>query len=343
MGESKVKTSNGAEVELEKAIAFIRARDLALAVAKEHKSPEAMKLYKSLREQLSKSDVFMEHARAWLDESGLMDDDEEDGIYDGMLGRAVLKMCEGFAAEGHSGFSASIARMAFNAICDEFEGRRTITMEKRAFEKYIIPAYQQYKSDLQQEGLQERLNSAAELVELYEEIQRWEYGWDLSDFEAALPAVMGFAKRIEESPSEPLDKASQLIDKAMGKHVSLHKSDTEERIAYGEVLVPDEYDSQEDIYTVEDVRLAAHRFLELYKGRTGLQHREIGINDRVKVLESYLAPVDFELEGRQIKKGTWLMCVRVLDDTLWEAVKNGDITGFSIGGDGVRTPVSNVA
>jgi DNA adenine methylase len=39
-----------------------------------------------------------------------------------------------------------------------------------------------------------------------------------------------------------------------------------------------------------------------------------------------------------VSKGTWLMAVRVLDDGLWEQVKTGGITGFSIGGSAVRTP-----
>jgi DNA adenine methylase len=62
------------------------------------------------------------------------------------------------------------------------------------------------------------------------------------------------------------------------------------------------------------------------------------INDKVKLLESYLAPADFELNGQQVKQGTWMMAVKVLDDALWQAVKSGELTGFSIGGSAVRRP-----
>jgi DNA adenine methylase len=60
------------------------------------------------------------------------------------------------------------------------------------------------------------------------------------------------------------------------------------------------------------------------------------VNGRVKILESYLAPAPFALDGMQIRKGTWLLAVRVLDDELWAQIKTGDLTGFSIGGSAAR-------
>jgi hypothetical protein len=38
------------------------------------------------------------------------------------------------------------------------------------------------------------------------------------------------------------------------------------------------------------------------------------------------------LNGDTIKAGSWVMSVRVLDDTVWQEVLDGGITGFSIGG-----------
>ena len=58
----------------------------------------------------------------------------------------------------------------------------------------------------------------------------------------------------------------------------------------------------------------------------------------VKVLESYLAPTDFTIGELAVRKGTWLLAVRVLSDELWERVKTGDLTGFSIGGSARRVP-----
>lgn len=53
------------------------------------------------------------HAKEELTRAGLF---SEDSDYGGMLGRAILKMVEVFASEGHSGMSANIALAAFNRV-----------------------------------------------------------------------------------------------------------------------------------------------------------------------------------------------------------------------------------
>ena len=71
------------------------------------------------------------------------------------------------------------------------------------------------------------------------------------------------------------------------------------------------------LYSPDEIRQAAHRFMEEFGG-IGLMHR-LAVNDQVKVLESYVAPVDFEVAGVPVKKGTWLLGVRVLSDELWDS------------------------
>ena len=58
------------------------------------------------------------------------------------------------------------------------------------------------------------------------------------------------------------------------------------------------------------------------------------------MVESYLAPADIELGGQVIRQGTWIMGVKVLDDSMWQAVKDGEYTGFSIGGRGERKEIT---
>jgi DNA adenine methylase len=94
-------------------------------------------------------------------------------------------------------------------------------------------------------------------------------------------------------------------------------------------------DVQQDIYSAAEVRDAAHRFMEEYRN-LGLMHREI-LGEQVKILESYLAPAEFEADGTRIKNGTWLLAVRVLDDELWKQVKAVDVTGSSIEGSALRS------
>ena len=67
-------------------------------------------------------------------------------------------------------------------------------------------------------------------------------------------------------------------------------------------------------------------------------NRVVRANGQVKVLESYLAPTDFTIGELAVRKGTWLLAVRVLSDELWERVKSGDLTRFSIGGSARRGP-----
>ena len=110
----------------------------------------------------------------------------------------------------------------------------------------------------------------------------------------------------------------------------------DERFVLGVVLEPDVVDAQGDVYSVDEVREAAHRFMEKFGG-LGLMHR-FRVNDQVKVLESYLAPADFRIGETQVRKGTWLLAVRILSDELWDQVKEGGLTGFSIGGSARRVP-----
>jgi DNA adenine methylase len=104
----------------------------------------------------------------------------------------------------------------------------------------------------------------------------------------------------------------------------------DERYVLGIVLEPETVDAQADIYSADEIRKAAHRFLEEFGG-LGLMHK-LRVNDKVKVVESYLAPVDLPIGELIVKQGTWMLGVHVLDDALWSAIKAGQLTGFSIGG-----------
>lgn len=120
--------------------------------------------------------------------------------------------------------------------------------------------------------------------------------------------------------------------------VILDKKDDEkdEQIVYGIVLEPDTVDAQQDIYSAEEVRTAAHKYMADFQN-AGLMHQKT-INDKAKVIESYLAPCDFTLGGQKVIKGTWVMAMQILDAKLWQEAKSGGLTGFSIGGSAQRTP-----
>jgi DNA adenine methylase len=110
----------------------------------------------------------------------------------------------------------------------------------------------------------------------------------------------------------------------------------DERFVLGIVLEPEQVDAQKDIYSAAEIRSAAHRFMEEFQD-VGLMHK-MRVNGAVKIVESYLAPADLTIAGTHIKQGTWLLGVHVLSDALWEDVKDGKLTGFSIGGSARRVP-----
>ncbi len=94
------------------------------------------------------------------------------------------------------------------------------------------------------------------------------------------------------------------------------------------VMVPDEVDLHGDVTTEEEVRKACHNFNK-YSMKANLFH--LVETDTFEFAESYIAPTEFILGDKIVKKGTWLCTVQCLDDNLWELIKSGYITGVSIG------------
>ena len=80
-----------------------------------------------------------------------------------------------------------------------------------------------------------------------------------------------------------------------------------------------------------EIRIDVEKLLKIDINKNlGNMHREI-LDDGSEIVESYLAPVDFEIGGQFIKKGDWLLgCV--WSDEMWNLIKNGERTGLSIGG-----------
>jgi hypothetical protein len=117
----------------------------------------------------------------------------------------------------------------------------------------------------------------------------------------------------------------------------------EEHIIYGVVLEPDPQgpdgeggDTQGDTYSEDEVRKACFGFME-YGRHFKVQHKGQYVDGKILTLENFLAPVTYvtvDSTGTEvtIKKGTWLHGARVVDDEIWEAAKNGELTGWSIGG-----------
>jgi uracil-DNA glycosylase family 4 len=106
------------------------------------------------------------------------------------------------------------------------------------------------------------------------------------------------------------------------------KADGEKRIVYGIVMEPNILDAHADYTSTTEIEQAAHVYLT--NSRTvGDQHRTKADAD---VVESYIAPQQLVIGEQRVAAGSWVMGVKVHDEELWNGVKAGTYTGFSIGG-----------
>lgn len=127
------------------------------------------------------------------------------------------------------------------------------------------------------------------------------------------------------------------------------KSVDEQRLVYGVVQQPDIPDVQGDTISADELRDAAHFWLReggdlwIQHGQKA-KHADAGpARSKAHVVESYLAPADFDLDGEAVKSGTWLMTVHIPDDDAWADVKAGKLVGFSPRGITDRRAVLRVA
>jgi len=129
----------------------------------------------------------------------------------------------------------------------------------------------------------------------------------------------------------------------MAKDTALRllKSDDEKQIVYGIVFEPDfvfdpdpSFDDEQTI-SKEEIEDSAHEYLinmrkGIFKSHQKLSHGK-PIDHKTDIVESYLAPVNFEMDGASIKEGTWIVAMKIYDKDLWDQTKES-ITGFSAGG-----------
>lgn len=143
--------------------------------------------------------------------------------------------------------------------------------------------------------------------------------------------------RKRKRSDEPED--AQRVPDADELELSVIKADLAKQLVYGIVLEPHRVDSQGDWEDEDDIEKAAHRYLgqTFNDGVTdlvNLQHRWDAPG--VFPVESYVAPVDFTLNGEKVQKGSWVLVMKVADPATWQEVLDGTWGGFSVEGTGRR-------
>ncbi|KYC95458.1 MULTISPECIES: XkdF-like putative serine protease domain-containing protein [Bacillus] len=106
------------------------------------------------------------------------------------------------------------------------------------------------------------------------------------------------------------------------------KEADEQKLVYGIVYEPDTVDAHGDFMTAAEIEKAAHGFLKDAREIDKQHDFQGGVGE---VVESYVAPADFEMNGETIKKGSWVLVTKASDE-VWEQIKKGEITGYSMAG-----------
>ena len=139
--------------------------------------------------------------------------------------------------------------------------------------------------------------------------------------------------------------------------VRLAEVDAEKRILMGPALIPNKKifrkgaddDHNYYIYFSEDtVRKASELFFIKNKHQNSTFEHTFDLKD-MSVVESWLIEDPKKDKaaayGFDLPKGTWMVSMKVLNDNVWQAVKEGEVKGFSIEGyfaDGLERPKESI-
>lgn len=134
----------------------------------------------------------------------------------------------------------------------------------------------------------------------------------------------------------------QHLQREMALYVPVEKADMK-RISYGVVLEPDTEDLQGDILEAEEIEKAAHDWM-VNSQKGGLMHTELVPG--AKVVESFISPADFYVQKsdgnmEKVARGSWVLGIQ-WPENIWKRIISGELTGFSVGGSGVRVEVDEV-
>lgn len=123
---------------------------------------------------------------------------------------------------------------------------------------------------------------------------------------------------------------------------SLMKDSEEEQIAYAPAMVPDELDKDGDLVPAPVVRKTAHNFIrEKRVDEADMEHEtpkssHEASKNRGTIVESWILKEDQEYElvdgtKKNYDEGTWMVGIQYKDN-VWNKIKQGEITGYSIHG-----------
>lgn len=157
--------------------------------------------------------------------------------------------------------------------------------------------------------------------------------------------LLGIHKSVDKS-TENVDNSNENEPSVLKGKFKIQKSDDEKRLAFGWANISvDEtgeqlVDWQKDMIDPEDLENAAYEFVRYF--REGGEMHERG--DCATLVESVVFTEE-KMKSLGIPEGTlpvgWWIGFLVTDDDVWEKVKNGDLSMFSIEGEAERVEVDD--
>lgn len=115
-------------------------------------------------------------------------------------------------------------------------------------------------------------------------------------------------------------------------HGEFVAKDADKQIVTAPVLIPDRPDRHGDEVSAENIEEVAQDFLANYQNVDVMHTLEnVGVP-----VESWVTRSALDFDGKEVPAGSWMLSVKVNNDEVWQAVKSGELTGFSIFGKGQR-------
>lgn len=122
------------------------------------------------------------------------------------------------------------------------------------------------------------------------------------------------------------------------KMIKISKNDEEKGVVYGIVYSPDEIDTQGETADAKEIEKAAYTFMKGLNG-TNIDREHDFKPDGAYVAESWIVRENDALFKSE-KIGSWAVAIKLENDELKEAVKNGEIAGLSMAGTAEREGIN---
>lgn len=133
-------------------------------------------------------------------------------------------------------------------------------------------------------------------------------------------------------------KVEKQVEETRGWYVPIEKIDDEKKLVYGIVYEPNNPDVDGDFASAETIQNAAHEFLASYRTIKSM-HKETLSKEDAEIVESYIALTPIKFGERNVKKGSWILVMKIHNEKIWSDIKEGKYIGYSFGGRAKREKV----